>query len=126
MIQRRPARSMSSAERTIVETVGVAIARSLRPGADTLARRALVGRPRVVFFDEATSALDNETQAIVSRSLEELQATRVVIAHRLSTVRRADRVIVIDKGRVVEQGTYDDVLAQGGVFAQLVGRQELG
>jgi ATP-binding cassette subfamily C protein len=91
-----------------------------------LIARALVGRPRIVFFDEATSALDNVTQSIVSRSLEDLQATRVVIAHRLSTVRRADRVIVIDKGRVVEQGTYDDVLAQGGVFAQLVGRQELG
>jgi ATP-binding cassette subfamily C protein len=85
--------------------------------------RALVTRPRVVFFDEATSALDNQTQATVSRSLERLQATRVVIAHRLSTIRNADRLYVIQGGRLVETGSYDELIAADGLFAALVRRQ---
>jgi len=85
--------------------------------------RALVRRPRILFFDEATSALDNRTQEIVSRSLDRLKATRIVVAHRLSTIRNADRIYVIQAGSVVEAGTYDDLLARGGVFAQLATRQ---
>jgi ABC-type multidrug transport system fused ATPase/permease subunit len=77
----------------------------------------------LIFFDEATSALDNRTQEIVSRSLERLRATRIVIAHRLSTIRHADRIYVLDRGRVVQQGNYDELMAQPGLFAQLVARQ---
>jgi ATP-binding cassette subfamily C protein len=88
-----------------------------------LIARALVREPRLIFFDEATSALDNRTQEIVSRSLEALHATRVVIAHRLSTIRHADRIYVLDRGRVVQQGTYDELMSRPGLFAQLVARQ---
>ena len=85
--------------------------------------RAIVGKPRLLFFDEATSALDNHTQATVSRSLEALEATRIVVAHRLSTIQNADRIYVIDRGRVVQEGTYDDLLAVPGLFADLAARQ---
>ena len=85
--------------------------------------RAIVNRPRVVVFDEATSALDNRTQAIVTRSLERLQATRIAVAHRLSTIIGADRIYVLDKGRVVQTGTYEELAAQEGLFAELIKRQ---
>lgn len=88
-----------------------------------LIARAIVNRPRILFFDEATSALDNHTQAIVSRSLETLEATRVVVAHRLSTIQKADRIYVLEKGRVVQQGTYDELLQTPGLFAELAERQ---
>jgi ATP-binding cassette subfamily C protein len=85
--------------------------------------RALVHRPRILFFDEATSALDNRTQAIVSQSLERLQATRIVVAHRLSTIANADRIVVLERGRVVEMGNYAHLMAQRGLFADLARRQ---
>ncbi|MEU4298828.1 NHLP bacteriocin export ABC transporter permease/ATPase subunit [Kitasatospora aureofaciens] len=86
--------------------------------------RALVSRPRIVFFDEATSALDNPTQRLVTESTRRLNATRVVIAHRLSTVAEADRIIVMDQGRVVQQGRYEELLAdRDGLFARLAHRQ---
>jgi NHLM bacteriocin system ABC transporter ATP-binding protein len=85
--------------------------------------RAIVAKPRILLFDEATSALDNRTQAIVSRSLESLKATRIVVAHRLSTVQNADRIHVIVKGRLVQSGTFDTLAAQPGPFAELVRRQ---
>lgn len=85
--------------------------------------RAIVGKPRLLMFDEATSALDNQTQAIVSRSLENMRATRVVIAHRLTTVMKADRIFVIDKGEVVQCGTYEELINQPGAFAELAKRQ---
>lgn len=85
--------------------------------------RAIVGKPRVLLFDEATSALDNETQAIVSQSLAALQATRVVIAHRLSTIMKADRIFVFDKGLVVQEGSYEQLIAREGLFADLARRQ---
>jgi NHLM bacteriocin system ABC transporter ATP-binding protein len=88
-----------------------------------LIARAIVNRPRVFYFDEATSALDNRTQAIVSRSLRTLNATRIVIAHRLSTVVDADRICVLDKGSVVQSGTYDELMRQEGLFAELAKRQ---
>lgn len=85
--------------------------------------RALAGRPAIVMLDEATSALDNRTQAIVTESLNKLKATRIVIAHRLSTIREADHIVVMDKGRIVEQGTFDGLMAQNGMFARLAKRQ---
>jgi ATP-binding cassette subfamily C protein len=88
-----------------------------------LIARALVRNPRVVFFDEATSALDNRSQEIVTRSLETMRASRIVIAHRLTTVQRADRIFVMQGGRIVQQGTYDELLAREGLFQQLAKRQ---
>ncbi|MFI6056216.1 NHLP bacteriocin export ABC transporter permease/ATPase subunit [Streptomyces violascens] len=86
--------------------------------------QALVRRPRVLFFDEATSALDNETQRIVIESTRSLRATRVVIAHRLSTVLDADRVIVMSQGRIVQQGPPAELLADPhGRLHELVRRQ---
>src|SRR6185436_10061206 len=76
--------------------------------------RAIVNRPRILFFDEATSALDNRTQAIVTASLQTLRATRVVVAHRLSTIAQADRIFVIDRGRVVQTSTYRELLDEPG------------
>ena len=90
-----------------------------------LIARALVRRPRIVLFDEATSALDNATQAIVSDAIDRIEATRIVIAHRLSTIRHADRIIVMDKGRIVEEGRFDTLLARGGAFHHLAQRQML-
>ena len=85
--------------------------------------RAIIHKPRLLFFDEATSALDNQTQEIVSQSLEHLAATRLVIAHRLSTVVKADRIYVLERGRVVESGTYRELMQRRGVFAALARRQ---
>jgi NHLM bacteriocin system ABC transporter ATP-binding protein len=88
-----------------------------------LIARALALKPQILLFDEATSALDNKTQAIVSQSLEQLQVTRIVIAHRLSTIRNADRIYVLQNGRVVQTGYFEDLAAQEGLFAQLMSRQ---
>jgi len=71
--------------------------------------RALVKQPRILLLDEATSALDNRTQQIVSRSLARRNVTRIVIAHRLSTIRDADRIYILEHGRIVDQGTYDQL-----------------
>jgi len=90
-----------------------------------LIARALAAQPRLLFFDEATSALDNRTQAIVAESVAKMNATRIVVAHRLSTVRDVDRIIVLEDGRVVETGTYDELIAQGGAFQRLAQRQIL-
>ncbi|MHC4429705.1 MAG: ATP-binding cassette domain-containing protein, partial [Planctomycetota bacterium] len=88
-----------------------------------LIARALVARPRILFFDEATSALDNPTQAVVTESLERLRATRVVIAHRFSTVIDADRIFVLEGGRIVQSGTHSELISQPGLFRDLVKRQ---
>lgn len=90
-----------------------------------LIARALAQRPRMLYLDEATSALDNRTQAVVSESLGRLQATRMVIAHRLSTVIDADRIYVLAAGEVVQEGTYESLMATEGVFRDLVVRQLL-
>ncbi len=89
-----------------------------------LIARALVTRPRMLFFDEATSALDNRSQRVVTESVDQLHATRVVVAHRLSTIRHADRIVVLDAGRVVESGNYDELMANDGLFARMAARQE--
>jgi ABC-type bacteriocin/lantibiotic exporter with double-glycine peptidase domain len=88
-----------------------------------LIARALVRRPRIIFFDEATSALDNKTQAIVGHSLGSLRVARVVIAHRLSTIIHADRIYVFRDGRIVETGNYDGLMEQRGYFYELAKRQ---
>jgi ABC-type bacteriocin/lantibiotic exporter with double-glycine peptidase domain len=88
-----------------------------------LIARALVRHPALLLFDEATSALDNRTQAVVTASLERLRVTRVVIAHRLSTIRHADRIYVLEGGRVVQQGTFVELAQQAGPFAQLMAHQ---
>lgn len=87
--------------------------------------RAIAPRPRILMFDEATSALDNLTQKRVAESLDGLKCTRIVIAHRLSTIRRCDRIIVLDGGRIVEDGTYDELIQAGGYFMELISRQSL-
>ncbi len=85
--------------------------------------RALAKAPRILFFDEATSALDNRTQAMVSESLGRMNATRIVIAHRLSTIRGADRILVLAGGDLVEQGSFDELMALEGLFHSLAVRQ---
>ncbi|MBR4610490.1 MAG: ABC transporter ATP-binding protein, partial [Erysipelotrichaceae bacterium] len=87
--------------------------------------RAIAPKPRVLIFDEATSALDNKTQKQVSEALDKLNCTRIVIAHRLSTIRHCNRILILDKGKIVEEGTYDELIAKNGFFAELVDRQRL-
>jgi NHLM bacteriocin system ABC transporter ATP-binding protein len=87
--------------------------------------RAIVTSPRILLFDEATSALDNETQAIVMKTLERLDATRIVIAHRLSTIQNADRIVVLEAGQLVQDGTYEELMATPGQFAHLAQRQSI-
>lgn len=88
-----------------------------------LIARALARNPKLIIFDEATSALDNEIQAHVSDSLERLNATRIVIAHRLSTIINADRIYVLEAGKVVQSGTFAELTQQSGLFQQLAKRQ---
>ncbi len=87
--------------------------------------RAIAPNPKILMLDEATSALDNITQKQVSDALAELDCTRIVIAHRLSTIRQCDRILVLQDGGIVEDGTYDELIALGGYFAELVERQRL-
>ena len=87
--------------------------------------RAIVAKPGVLILDEATSALDNLTQKIVTDSMNEMHCTRIVIAHRLSTIRECDRIIALDHGKIVESGTYDELIARNGFFADLVKRQQI-
>ena len=87
--------------------------------------RAIAPKPKILFFDEATSALDNKTQKQVSEALDAMGCTRVVIAHRLSTIRHCDRILVLEGGRIIEDGSYDELLEKGGYFADLVSRQRV-
>lgn len=88
-----------------------------------LIARAIVGKPKIIFFDEATSALDNVTQSMVVETLEKLKATKVVIAHRLSTVMNCDRIVVLEHGELIEQGTYQELMDKKGRFYELAVRQ---
>ncbi|MCH5201043.1 MAG: NHLP bacteriocin export ABC transporter permease/ATPase subunit [Oscillospiraceae bacterium] len=85
--------------------------------------RAIAPKPKILMFDEATSALDNLTQKKVSESLDGLKCTRIVIAHRLSTIKQCDRIIYLEKGKIAEEGTYEELIAKKGKFAELVARQ---
>ncbi|MCQ2609189.1 MAG: ATP-binding cassette domain-containing protein, partial [Lachnospiraceae bacterium] len=90
-----------------------------------LLARALASKPKTVIFDAATSALDNVTQKKISESLEKLECTRIAVAHRLSTIRHCDRIIVIDSGHIVEEGTYEELIKNDGLFKKLVERQRV-
>lgn len=85
--------------------------------------RAVVNKPKIIFLDEATSALDNKAQAMVTESMNKMDATRIVIAHRLSTVVNADKICYLEGGRIAEMGTYDELMEKDGLFAQLARRQ---
>ena len=87
--------------------------------------RAVAPKPSILLFDEATSALDNRTQKQVSDALDALKCTRIVIAHRLSTIRHCDRILVLDKGRIAEDGSYEELIEKNGIFAALVAKQRL-
>ena len=87
--------------------------------------RAIVHHPKILIFDEATSALDNKTQKSITESINKLNCTRLVIAHRLSTIKNADRIIMLEGGKIIEEGSYDSLIAQKGKFAELVERQRL-
>lgn len=87
--------------------------------------RAIAPKPRILMFDEATSALDNITQKKISEALASLKCTRIVIAHRLSTIKQCDRIIVLDHGKIIEDGKYDELIEKNGFFAELVARQRL-
>jgi len=88
-----------------------------------LIARSIVNRPRIIVFDEATSALDNRTQAIVTESLEKLKATRIIVAHRLSTICNADYIYVLDKGKLAESGTFEQLMKLDGIFTAMAKRQ---
>ena len=85
--------------------------------------RAIVNKPKIIFLDEATSALDNRTQAIVTESMNRMSATRIVIAHRLSTIQDANRICYCKNGQIVEMGSYAELMAKNGLFAELAKRQ---
>ena len=87
--------------------------------------RALVAKPRILFFDEATSSLDNISQDRVENSIEKLKATRIIVAHRLSTIEKADRIIVLDRGRIVQEGSFGELMDKEGLFREMVKQQQL-
>lgn len=88
-----------------------------------LIARALVNKPSILLFDEATSALDNVTQQQITENLDKLGCTRLVIAHRLSTIKHCDRIIFLDKGKIAEEGTFEELIARRGLFYEMSKRQ---
>ena len=116
-------RSMPMGMHTLISEGGGGISGGQRQR--LIIARAIITKSNILMFDEATSALDNITQKIVTDSLNSMGCTRIVIAHRLSTIRDCDRIIALDKGKIVESGTYDELIAKGGFFAELVSRQRI-
>lgn len=108
---------------TLVQSGGATL--SLGQAQRLLISRALISKPKILIFDEATSALDNKTQDEVSRSLEEIKVTRIVIAHRLSTVRNANHIYVVERGKIAQEGSFLDLAQQEGVFKEMLQRQML-
>ncbi len=87
--------------------------------------RAIINKPKVLLFDEATSALDNKCQKQITKSLDELRCTRIVVAHRLSTIKSCDRILYMEDGQILEEGNYDQLIALNGKFKELIERQKL-
>lgn len=117
----RDIRSMPMGMHTYVSEGGTNLSGGQRQR--LLIARAFAMKPRIMFFDEATSALDNQTQQIVSKSMDEMHITRVVIAHRLSTIKNADTIYVINQGVVEQKGSYSELMQQEGLFSTLAQRQ---
>ena len=88
-----------------------------------LIARAIIRQPSILLFDEATSALDNPTQAVVCENLRKMHVTRIVVAHRLSTIRDCDRIVVMQDGKIAEEGDYESLMARNGLFYRLASRQ---
>ena len=88
-----------------------------------LMARALIRKPRILFLDEATSALDNISQHVITENLARMKCTRITIAHRMSTIRHCNRIIVLSGGKVVEDGSFDELMAKGGIFSEMIKRQ---
>ena len=88
-----------------------------------LMARALIRKPKIIFLDEATSALDNISQHVITENLARMNCTRITIAHRMSTIRQCNRIIVLSEGKVAEDGSYDELLAKGGLFSEIIKRQ---
>ena len=81
--------------------------------------RAIAPKPKILMFDEATSALDNKTQKRVSEALDAMGCTRIVIAHRISTIKHCDRILVLEGGQITEEGTYEELLKKNGLYSYL-------
>lgn len=113
--------AMPMGMRTLVEPGNISGGQAQR----IMLARALAWDPAIVVLDEATSALDNAAQRHVTESIDVLGATRIVIAHRLSTIRQADLIVALDQGRVVETGSFDELVEADGFVASLVRRQML-
>lgn len=116
-------RRMPMGMQTLISGIGGGISGGQRQR--LMIARAVAAKPKILFLDEATAALDNITQKHVSESLDQLHCTRVVIAHRLSTIRHCDRILVLDRGRIIEDGTYEELMEKKGFFAELVERQRV-
>lgn len=114
-------RAMSMGMHTLVSEGGGGLSGGQRQR--ILIARAIISKPSIILFDEATSALDNITQDLVAQNLAALNCTRIVIAHRLSTVRQCHRILVLDKGTVVEEGTFEELMAKRGLFYEFAIRQ---
>ena len=87
--------------------------------------RAMIRKPRILFLDEATSALDNISQHIILKNLAKMKCTRITIAHRMSTIRECNRIIVLNNGRVAEDGSYEELMAKGGLLSEIIKRQKI-
>ena len=90
-----------------------------------LIARSIISKPKMLIFDEATSALDNINQKQIKNILDSMQCTRIMVAHRLSTIKDCDKILVMDQGKIVEQGTYDELMAQEGLFHELAKYQTI-
>ncbi len=89
-----------------------------------LIARAIASKPAIVVFDEATSTLDNRTQNIVTESLDKMHATQIIVAHRLSTIRNCDKIIVMNEGKIIETGTFEELSNRDELFSDLIRKQQ--
>ena len=116
-------RAMSLGMQTMISESGGTISGGQRQR--LMIAQAIACKPKILMFDEATSALDNISQDQIAESLSELKCTRIVIAHRLSTIKKCSRIIVLDGGQIVEDGKYEELLEKGGLFSELIKRQQV-